>query len=325
MLVNHTTQPDQPLPRIQFCFTIAAISALTLAICSAHSRADGTASYSFDQTNLDANSNPVIHAKTVGPVPVPLSETESTPNSSYVFNVSGLQKSPTSLATRASFSVDVDQENASESWLTSKANAMAEASLVDFATVQGAGGATSGTIVFNWVVTGAATLSLDTTPFNVVQVNDLSTSAKLESTIPNSMGSLLDVTHAYPDPMSNKNNWQENHPIASDVVTFDVPWQANTEMPVFFDLSSTANLDITNLDASGFTAGLDIDLSNTAILRGVGILDDTGTKLPDAQLVSRGGFVYPKVPEPNGLSLFAIGLLFLRSVTRRRSSVTADH
>lgn len=316
--MKHTTQPEQPLPRILVYVTIATISAISLAILSSPSRADGTASYSFHQDNFDANFQPVVHSATVGPVPVPLDATEQTPNSAYAFSVSGLQKSPTSLSTKASFTVDVDQSGKTETWSNSKANAIAEASLVDFATVQGVSGAMNGTIVFNWVVTGSANLSLDTTPFNIVQVNDLSTSARLDSTIPSVMGPLLDVTHSYPNAISDKENWQRSYGIASDVIILDVPWQSGVQMPVFFDLTSTANLDISMLDALGFTAGLDIDLENTADLLGVLIFDDAGTKLPEARLVSEGGFVYPTVPEPSALSLLTIGLIFVRSIARRR-------
>ncbi len=317
--MKHTTQPETPLSRIPSCVTLAIILALTLVTFTSHSLADGTASYSFRQDNRDANFQPVVYEKTVGPVPEPLNATEVTPNSSYVFNVSGLQTSPTSLSSRASFTVGIDQEGIAESWSMSKANSVAEASLVDFATVQGAAGATSGTVIFNWVVTGAATLSLDTTPFNIIQVNDLSASAKLDSTIPDAMGSLLDETFSYPNTTSVGENWQQDFGIASDVVMAAVPWQAGVEMPVFFDLTSTVNLDVENLDAAGFIAGLDIDLSNTAVLQGVGILDDMGMQLSGASLVSNDGFVYPAVPEPSSLSLLMIALPLMQVVSRRRS------
>jgi hypothetical protein len=293
---------------------------LLFALQLAH--ADGTARYSYEQQNLDANLQPLTYSDQVGPEPVPLVADVQTPNSSYHFDVSGLQRSPTSLSARALLSVNADHLQTAELWNSVKADAQADASLVDFASVQGAVGATSGTVVFTWAVSGVSSLTLDTSNFNLVEVRNLSTSVTLASTIPSAPGLLLDDTHTYPNSLSNNEVWQQSFVSDTGALVFDVPWQAGTEMPVFFDLTTKAQLEIVNFDAAGFAAGLDVDMSNTAVLSGVEILDDQGQPVPGARLVSRDGFQYPGVPEPgSGLMLLSGLICFGRRIRRPRAAI----
>ena len=277
------------------------LSVALLMSCGAAAAAN-TASYSYRQVNEDFNQQEVIHSDSVGPEPIPLSVTEMTPNSTFVFDVSGLQTNTTSLSARAFFSADVDQLSSAEAWKNVEASAVAEASLVDLVTVQGAAGIPGGEVIFHWTVQGNSELTFDKKlTSDLIAVDDLTSSLLLRSTIPNSGGVLISDTHSYPDTGS--------FPVASGALIFPVPWVGGAQMPIVFDLIASTSLMTRNLDARGFKAVVDVNASNTAELLGVAVFDPNGVRLPDATIVSDTGFEYPTVPEPSCWFLLVSSLL----------------
>ena len=293
---------------------------LSAAFMATSSFADGTASYSYRQVNWDALGQEILYEGQFDPVPAPINETKQTSNSQLVFAASGVQVDPISLTSRAALQVEANQQGTEEAWISIEARTTAEASLVDLATVEGAGGVSAGIVRFHWVVTGASILELDTTGGNFVGVEQLSTGAVLRSSVPGSEGILIEELHDFPDSSSFNQQWSETYPAASGALLFEVPWQAGQELPVFFDLTTTSQMQISNQDAAGFLAALDVDFGNTARILGVDLLDSSNTPIPSARLVSRSGFVYPAVPEPNGCLLLLIGgaLVRMRRLGRRR-------
>ena len=278
-----------------------------LSLSPTVSLAAGTAGYSYHQLNRDALNQDVIYEDSFGPIPAPVNELVLTSNSQFVFEASGVQSDPTSLSSQAGLQVQVNQQGTEEAWVSIQAQVTADASLIDFATIEGAVGIPAGTVRFHWVVTGSSTLMLDTTGGNFVGVEDLSIAAMLQSSIPDADGILMEQLYEFPDPTSFNRYWSESYEAASGALVFELPWQAGQELPVFFDLTTAARLEITNQDAAGFLAELDADFGNTAQLRGVEILGSAGDLLPTAGLVSRSGFTYPTVPEPGGLLLLLLG------------------
>jgi hypothetical protein len=278
-----------------------------LALSPIVSLAAGTAGYSYRQLNWDALNREVIYEDSFGPIPAPVSDTVLTPNSQLVFRASGVQMDPTSLSSKTTLQVQANQQGKEEAWVSVQAQATADASLVDLATVEGVVGIPAGTVRFHWVVTGSSMLMLDTSGGNLVDVEDLSIVATLQSSIPGASGTLIEEIYEFPDPTSFNRQWSESYEAASGALVFEVPWQAGQELPVFFDLTTTAQLDITNQDAGRFLAELDADFGNTAQMLGVDVLDPTGEPIPTARLVSQTGFRYPTVPEPGGLLLLLLG------------------
>lgn len=152
-----------------------------------------TASYSFNQENIDVNSGQtMVYSMDVGPDPLPLMVTHTTPNSELTFNTSALQTNVTSLSARASITADVDQLGTNEAWNKVEASAEAQATLVDTITVQGASGVPGGQLIFHWTLQGISEISFaEKNMVDLLLVNDLSTSATLQSTIPGSGGVIV--------------------------------------------------------------------------------------------------------------------------------------
>ena len=277
-------------------------------------------SYSFRQENLDSNGNSIVHEKTVDPVPMDLIATEVTPNSSYQFQVESLQPDFTSLATRTSIQVAVDgAAAAAEFFQEVEAHASASASLIDEALVEGVSGIPGGSIRFSWLVAGTQQLNLDTTGFQTLGVSKMQVSAKLESTLPDLPFLLLDDVRSFPDAISNNQNFEQLDEVSTEALEFQVPWIGGELVPIAFDLTTSADFAVSNLDASGFEAMLTSDFYNTAVLSSVEVLDQNQNPLPEASFFSPStGFYYVRgVPEPSSLTLAGAGLCLM--LARRRA------
>jgi hypothetical protein len=298
---------------------------LALLITCRAALAGNMSSYSYRQENLDSANNPVVYEGSDGPLPIELMAMPTTPNSIYKFDVSAVQNSYTSLSARAFVSVSVNQLGGSdELWDTVEASALAEAALTDVAFVQGVEDVPNGEVIFQWVLTGQSGLLLDTRGPNLVGVNEFSARTTLTSTIPGKDETIIDEFIDFPNSTSSNTLFQQTLPSASGALLFHVPWEAGQEVPVNFDLSASATMDISNLDAAGFIGELDLDFFNTATMQGVEIVDNSGVRIPGATLESVDGFVYPALPEPNSglLTLMAVGLLGhgLRVMSGRRAA-----
>ena len=267
-------------------------------------------SYSYEQRNsLDGTT--ITHSGSIDPTPLPVGVTEMVPNGNYVFNLNALPATYTELATHVRIDVDIDQVE-DEAWDRVMAQANALASLETLALVQDFGTANGGLVQFNWIVTGSSHIHLDTTGFNQVGVTDLSTTAVLTSSQPGG-GLPMTVVHEFPSSASNDEVFDEMLPTASDVIQYFVPWSPNTQIPVFFEMSTAARMEIRNFDAGKFDALLDADYSNTSTLESVIILDDDGAEIVGATLVAEDGFVFPSIPEPSNSLMTLVGLVaFLR-------------
>ena len=262
-----------------------------------------TASYSFNQENIDVNSGQtMVYSMDVGPDPLPLMVTHTTPNSELTFNTSALQTNVTSLSARASITADVDQLGTNEAWNKVEASAEAQATLVDTITVQGASGVPGGQLIFHWTLQGISEISFaKKSMVDLLLVNDLSTSATLQSTIPGSGGVIVSEMHSHPE--------EGSFPFSSGALSFSVPWQGGSPVPIFFDLEVNTNLRAFNFDARGFDAFTEVDAFNTAVLTGIAVFDSSGMALENATVISESGYAYPMVPEPGSGLLLVVSLL----------------
>ena len=298
---------------MNFRQTLPLLMGLASLIACRTAPAANMASYSYRQVNIDSANNfePVVYEDSDGPLPEELIAMPTTPNSNYTFDVSAVQNSSTSLSARAFLSVSVNQLGNAQLWDTVEANALAEASLVDIAFVQGAQGVPNGEVIFHWVLTGQSRVLLDTTGLNVVGVNEFSARTTLKSTIPGTGETIIDDFIDFPEPISSDELFDVTLPSASGALLFNVPWEGGMEVPVIFDLTTTATVDVSNLDAAGFDGELDLDFFNTATLQGVDIVDNLGVRIPGATLESVDTFVYPTIPEPSSalLTLIAVALI----------------
>lgn len=221
---------------------------------------------------------------------------ESTPISTYTFNAEAVPSTPFELKARAGFDIEIDQRGSSGvSWFDLAASARAKSTLIDFGIVQDFGGATGGLIQFTWIVTGTSDILLDATGPNLLLVQDLNTSGILTSNVDTDVPDILinDVAdNRFVSGSGSNAKIESLRPEVAEFQEFFVPWEANSEVPVFFELDVQSTLEVQNFDAAGFRANVDADFSNTATLDQVRIFDADGNLLPQASLIGQEGLVY---------------------------------
>lgn len=263
-------------------------------------------SYSFEQKG---NTN---YGMGMGPLPIDLNETHTTPISTYAFDVQAIPTTPTELKASVGFTVDIDQRNSDTTWESVKVQAISKSSFIDTAFVQGVQGFSGGTIQITWALSGISDVVLDATGPNGLWVTDLATTALLTSSVPTDIpdlfvNDLIPLADKRPGPPGIPdgrilgNAILEGHqPESTGFQTFVVEWSAGQPVHLFFDLEVASMLEVYNFDAAGFHADLAADFSNTATLSQVLILGPNGETL-DGQLVGNdsGVFAPAAVPEPS--------------------------
>ena len=198
--------------------------------------------------------------------------------------------------------------------------------LVDTAIIDGVPGVTGGFVEFVWSVDGVSRISLDPKlAGDAYGIDELQTLAILNP----SEGGGLSVEVIRNDqrggsfgPGSNSVDSTQPGFFAQQV--FAVDWFAGQEFDVFFQLEAASRLEITHGDAAGFTALLNADYGNTAVLQQIRIYDSNGNILPDATMRSTDDPTDPgfnpnygsivSVPEPNAATFWLVMVTFCSGV-----------
>jgi len=244
------------------------------------------------------------------------------PNATYKFDIGGASDNVYELKSKAKFEVDIDGRaingNSGDGWDRTNVRAFHSAQLVDTAIVEGVQGEISGVIEFLWDVTGSSNITVDPKlSSDAYFIDDLFTTSFFNTLEDNGTPELLLNNQSRPGGSSVDSTVGG---FFEPVVVF-VDWAVGEELDVFFELQTSAVLDVMNLDAAGFNALLSSDFSNTANFRAVNIYDQDGVLLEDARLVGQGGFVYDPptaVPEPSSASLLLGLACFLVGCRSRR-------
>ena len=226
--------------------------------------------------------------------------------------------------------MDIDGRGTETGWQSVTASSRAVGALVDTAIVEGVQGQVGGVIEFLWDVTGTSNLSLDpklaSDAYIIEEFRSLAILSPSEGD-----GLLNEVFENNPPIPLFGTSVQSSVPAFASQQVFFVDWIVGEEFDVFFQLATVARLKVTNFDAAGFEANLDVDFGNTASLSRIRILDDQGNVIPDATLTSNdpSGPVYADVitavPEPSGF-LFVLMLFTLAGTPRyaRKFSFVGD-
>jgi len=256
----------------------------------------------------------------VGPVAADVTQTYATPNAQFKFETVTGTTNPFELKAKARLEVDIDARGANNpAWQTVTANARAVSGLVDTAIIDGVPGQAGGFVEFVWLVDGISTIKL--TPKlsgDAYGINELETVAILNP----SEGGGLFVEVIENDQSGGSgfgpgsNSVDSNQPGLFEQQIFAVDWFAGQEFDVFFELAAVSRLEIAHGDAAGFTAVVDADFGNTAILEQIRIYDNDGNILPDATMRSTEDPMDPgfnpnygsivSVPEPNSATLLLV-------------------
>lgn len=205
-----------------------------------------------------------------------------------------------------------------QNWQKMEAKALAQAALIDQPVVVGAPEAVSGIVQFHWAVTGHSDLIVKNAEDIDIGANQAFTTLSTKPTIPNT---LMSESYTLPENVDNLNL---SIPAAGRTAVFPVPWEPGTPFPVFFEMQSLAELNVTNnlRHTRKFEATIASDFGRTAILEGVLILDEAGEQVPGATLVSADGITYPSliIPEPSSAVVLLLCVPLLRHTVGRRRS-----
>ncbi len=232
-----------------------------------------------------------------------LERTVTLPNATYTFDVESANENFYELKSQARFEVDIDGRaingRSGDGWDSTSVRAFSSSQLVDTTFVDGIQGQSSGFAEFLWDITGASTITVNPQLSSDAYFVDQLFTTALFNTLEGQAIPELELNDQSRPPLGTS-SVESIVPGFFEPVVIAVDWLVGQELDVFFELQTSARLDIMNLDAAGFNAVVDSDFSNTAVLREIRIYDENGDLIPDAFLrSSEDDFIY----DPAGLGL----------------------
>ncbi|MCA9218220.1 MAG: hypothetical protein KDB27_34365 [Planctomycetales bacterium] len=227
-------------------------------------------------------------------------------------STTAIANSPFELGGQAGLSVSVDDTNlqtGDQFWFSSEMHVETLTDFTDTAVVQGVPNGTTGTVLFNWVLSGDHTMTLDAT--NPVGVSTVNVSRALTSAVLSIDTTPLGIPSIPPWVSSNifadglpgvditDDAVTQNPPAVSDVIFFPVPFTAGDILNLKFDLALYTDLAVKNIDSPLFSGQLDASFANTATLESVQVFDANEQLIEEASLLSlETGNFYPSPNDP---------------------------
>lgn len=231
-----------------------------------------------------------------------LERTITLPNAVYKFDIQSDSENVYELKSKARLEVDIDGRAingfSGDGWETTNVRAFSSTQLVDTAFVEGFDGQVGGFVEFLWDVSGASRITVDPKLRNdAYGINQLFTTAFFNTIDEDSIPELLLNDQSRP-PLGTSSVDSARGGFIPPVSIF-VDWLVGEELDIFFELQTSAVLNVQNFDAAGFEALVESDFSNTAVLEQIRIYDENGNLIPNAFLRGQDDFIY----DPAGLGL----------------------